>query len=66
MKRDKKIVVVWEKGLTDEQRRNYEKEHPGYRLSFYMRYPDFPIYFSIAVLLLVIILSGMCVLLRLH
>lgn len=43
----KKIVVVWEKDLTDEQRKNYEKDHPGYRLSFAMKHPNFPIYFGV-------------------
>lgn len=51
----KKIVVVWEKDLTDEQRKNYEKDHPGYRLSFSMKHPNFPIYAaSIAGILAVI------------
>lgn len=67
VRREKKIVVVWEKGLTDEQRKNYEAEHPGYRLSFEMRYPNFPIYFTLAVAAMFVILAiGLSILLILR
>lgn len=66
MKKQKKIVVVWEKDLTDEQRKNYEKDHPGYRLSFAMMHPNFPIYISlVAILLLVTAMITELILLKL-
>ena len=53
---NKRVVVVsTDKLLTAEQRRNYKKEHPGERLSFILRFPNFPLYVSIISLLLVIV-----------
>lgn len=63
-KREKKIVVVWEKGLTDEQVRNYERDHPGYRLSFEMRHPDFPLCLSMGTVLFLIAVLVLTILLK--
>lgn len=43
MKR-KKVIVITMHELTKEERRNYAKDHPGYRLCFRLRYPNFPLY----------------------
>lgn len=48
MKRKKKTIIVFTgRELTPEEIKNYEKEHPGYRLSFWLRHPNFPLWFSI-------------------
>ena len=59
-RKEKKAVVVFlREELSKEERINYEKNNPGYKLSFSMRYPYFPVYLSIissGVILLVAIL----------
>lgn len=55
-KREKKITV-WDGNLTDEQIRNFEKDHPGYRLAFGLRHPYLPVYVSLlSVLFAVVVL----------
>lgn len=50
----RKKVIVWvERPLTKEQRKNFKKENPGFRLSFRLRYPNFPETILIISLLLV-------------
>ncbi|CUQ54393.1 Uncharacterised protein [Hungatella hathewayi] len=49
-----RIVVVPERPLSKEQRRNFKKENPGYKLDFMSRYPSFPLFVSVISLLLVI------------
>lgn len=40
MRREKKTIIVSvSRELTREEIRNFEKEHPGYRLSFWLRHP---------------------------
>ena len=41
MKKEKEIIVYSEKILTREERKNFRKDHPGYRLAFPSRYPYF-------------------------
>lgn len=58
----RETIISVEKPLTEEQRRNFKKEHPGYRLCIRLRYPNAPLIISIIALLLVIaepILAGM-------
>lgn len=43
----RQVIVITHKELSKEERKKYAKEHPGYRLSIPLRYPDFPIYVSI-------------------
>lgn len=51
----KKKIVYWtEKELTQEERRNYKKEHPGKRLCFRLRFPNVPLIISIISLSLVV------------
>lgn len=48
-KREKKLVV-WDKSMiymTDEQRKNFEKDNPGYKLPFEFRHPHFLIWFTV-------------------
>mgnify|MGYP003280779911 CR=1 FL=1 len=42
----KKEVIVWlTTPLTKEERRNFEKDHPGERLCFRLKYPRLSLYF---------------------
>ena len=50
----REVIVSTEKTLTAKERRNYKKEHPGERLCFRLRYPNFPLIVSIISLLLVL------------
>lgn len=50
----KTVIVYTDKPLTKKQRRSFEKDHPGYRLCFRLRYPNFPLLISVISLLLVI------------
>lgn len=52
----KKLTVIVSTGreLTPKERRGFKKDHPGYRLCFMLRYPNFPLWFSISSLLVVI------------
>lgn len=39
----KKNIVVWvERKLSKEEIKNFEKDNPGYKLSFKLRHPNFP------------------------
>lgn len=40
----KEVIVITDHELSPEERKNYSKEHPGRRLCFRLRYPDFPLY----------------------
>ena len=52
MKKEKKITIVYVgKELSKEEIKNFEKDNPGYRLSFELRHPDFPLWFSIGSLI---------------
>lgn len=60
----KTVIVITEHELTKEERVNYERDHPGYRLCFRLRYPNFPLYveavalvFSIATLLWILLVK---------
>ena len=45
MKKQKlEVIVITGHELTKEERKNYKRDHPGYRLAFWLRYPDFPLY----------------------
>lgn len=51
----KKEVIVWlSKPLTKKERRSFEKDHPGYKLSFMLRYPKTPLIISLISLTVVI------------
>lgn len=53
----KRVIVSIDgrKELSKEERKNYAKDHPGERLCFRLRYPDFPLYFAVIVMLLVLL-----------
>lgn len=54
------IVGIIDGELTKEERRNFKKENPGYRLCFRLRFPDFPLYVccvAIAIFVLNIVIS---------
>lgn len=52
MKKEKKtIIVATGRTLTKEEIKNFERDNPGYRLSFRLRHPDFPLWFSIGSLI---------------
>lgn len=36
----KKVIVYINRYLSKKERRSYSKDHPGYRLSFRLRYPN--------------------------
>lgn len=46
-KRKRKIIYIGDQVLTREERKNFSKDYPGERLCFRLRFPNFPIYFSI-------------------
>lgn len=48
----KELIVTTERELTKEERRSFAKDHPGYRLCFRLRYPNFPLVISIIALLI--------------
>ena len=50
----KRTVVSVPYKLSKEERRSFHKDHPGYRLCFRQRYPNFPLVIAIASLVLVI------------
>ena len=59
----KNIIIATGHELSRDERKNYAKEHPGSRLCFRLRYPNFPLYLQITVLVialavLVLQLSG--------
>ena len=46
-------VIIWtDKELTREERKNFKRNNPGKRLCFRLRYPNFPIYLSLLVLII--------------
>ena len=51
----REVIVSTEKPLTAKERRNYKKEHPGERLSFFLRFPNFPLIVSATSFLLVVV-----------
>lgn len=56
----RKVIVATSRELTKEERKNYKKENPGYRLCFRLRFPDFPIYvgaLAVIIMLLNIVIS---------
>lgn len=55
MKSKKEVIVMTARELTKKERREYAQKHPGKRLCFRLRYPNFPLWFSVAVLVLQII-----------
>lgn len=40
----KRIIVITDHELSREERKNYANDHPGCRLCFMLRYPNFPFY----------------------
>lgn len=52
----KNVIVITGHELTPEERKNYSKDHPGSRLCFRLRFPNFPLYVQSIVLLIEIIL----------
>lgn len=52
MKKEKKITIVYVgKELSKEEIKNFEKDNPGYRLSFELRHLDFPLLCSTGILI---------------
>lgn len=41
-----KVIVYTDEVLSARDRREFKKRHPGYRLSFGLRYPNFPLVIS--------------------
>ena len=52
----KNVIVITGHELTPEERKNYSKDHPGSRLCFRLRFPNFPLYVQSIVLVIEIIL----------
>lgn len=50
-KEKKTIIISTDHILTRKEIKNFEKDHPGYRLSFELRHPDFPLWLSIGSLI---------------
>lgn len=40
------VIVYTDEYLTRKERKEFRKTHPGKRLSFFLRYPNFPIFVS--------------------
>ena len=56
MKKRKEIIVdLGNKTLTAKERREFSKNNPGMRLSFMLRFPNFPLIISLISLLIVLI-----------
>ena len=54
----KKIVIVSVgKKLTKKERQSFEKDHPGYRLCFRLKYPNFPFVISTVISLIALTVS---------
>lgn len=50
MKKTKIVYLPYP--LSDDERRNFERDHPGYKLSFLLRHPRFPLILSIISLII--------------
>ena len=50
-KEKKTIIISTDHILTRKEIKNFEKDHPGYQLSFELRHPDFPLWLSIGSLI---------------
>ena len=48
------VIVSVPYDLSKEERRSFHKDHPGYRLCFRQRYPNFPLVIAVISLVLVI------------
>ena len=48
----KEVIVSVKRELTKKERRSFAKDHPGKRLCFRLRYPNFPLVLSIITLLI--------------
>ena len=42
----REVIVYTDEYLTRKERKEFRKTHPGKRLSFFLRYPNFPIFVS--------------------
>lgn len=62
MKRKEIVVYVNEK-LSKEERKNFRKDHPGYRLAFPSRYPYFSLQLS-AISTIISIIAVISILIR--
>ena len=54
----KTVIVSVDKPLSAEERRDFSKTHPGYRLCFTLRYPRAPFIISTIISLIAIIVSS--------
>ena len=50
-----KVIVYTDEVLTARDRKEFKKTHPGYRLCFSLRYPNFHLYLSVVALAVSII-----------
>ena len=55
MKHKRLIPVYPDHRLTRKERREYKKDHPGYRLAFPARFPNFSIYISLMAIIISIV-----------
>lgn len=51
----KNIIIATGHELSRDERKNYAKEHPGSRLCFRLRYPNFPMYLQVILLIFALI-----------
>lgn len=49
------IVDILDGELSKEERKNFKKENPGYRLCFRLRFPYFPLYVSYAAIVIFVL-----------
>ena len=52
MKHKRLISVYPDRRLTRKERREFKKDHPGYRLAFPARFPNISIYISLVALII--------------
>lgn len=45
-KKGVQVIVYTDETLTTKARKDFKKNHPGYRLCFSLRYPNFPLVIS--------------------
>ena len=55
MKHKRLIPAYPDRRLTRKERREYKKDHPGYRLAFPVRFPNISIYISLAAIIISIV-----------
>jgi len=57
------VIVMTDRNLTRQERKEFKKRNPGKRLCFRLRFPNFPLYLSL-VALIIAVLGALVLLLK--